>query len=64
MVFAIYQHESATGTHGPPHPEHLSHLLSHSIPLGCPRTLALGPLPHLLDLHWSSVLDMVMYMLQ
>ena len=48
----------------PPHPKHLSHLLSHSIPLGCPRTLALGPLLHPLDLHWSSVLHMVMYMFQ
>ena len=35
----------------------------HSIPLGCPRTLALGALLHALNLHGSPVLHMVMYML-
>ena len=34
---------------------------SHPIPLGCPRTSAMGALLHALHLHWSSVLHMVMY---
>ena len=48
----------------PPHPEPLSHLPPHPIPLGCPRALALGALLHALNLHWPSVLHMVMYMFQ
>ena len=38
MVFAIYQHESATGIHvsSPPHPEPSSYLPLHPIPLGNP----------------------------
>ena len=66
MVFAIYQHESATGTYVSPHPEPSSHLPPHPIPLGCPRALALGALLQFqcsaLNLHWSSVLHMVTYM--
>ena len=46
-----------------PHPEHPSHLPSHHIPLGCLRGPALGALLHTSDLHWSSILYMVMYML-
>ena len=61
MDFAIHQHESATGIHVSPYPESPSHLSSHPIPLGCPRTPALGALLHALNLHWSSVLHMVMY---
>ena len=41
-----------------------SHLPSHPIPLGCPRALALGALLHASNLHWSSVLHMVIYMFQ
>ena len=47
----------------PPHPEP-SYLPPHRIPLSCPRTLALGALLHSLNLHWSSVLHMVMYLFQ
>ena len=64
MVFAIHQHELATGTHVSPNPEPSSHLPLHPIPLGCPRALALGPLLHEWNLHCSSVLHMVMYMFQ
>ena len=39
-------------------------VLSHPIPLGCPRAPALGALRHASNLHWSSVLHMVMYMFQ
>ena len=33
-------------------------------PLGCPRVLALSALLHASNLHWSSILHMVIYMLQ
>ena len=36
MVFAIHQHELATGIHVSPHPESPSCLPPHPIPLGCP----------------------------
>ena len=53
MVFAIYQHESATGTYVSSHPEPSSHLPPHPIPLGCPRALALGALFHVLVICFS-----------
>ena len=62
MVFAIYQHETAAGIHVSSPPELPSHLPPHPIPLGCPRAPAWGALLHALNLHWSSILDMVMYM--
>ena len=62
MVFAIHQYESAMGT--PVFPEPHSHLPPYPIPLGCPRALALGVLLHASNLHWSSVLHMVIYMFQ
>ena len=37
MVFAIYWHESATGTHVSPHPEPLSDLCPHTIAWSCPK---------------------------
>ena len=33
----------------------------HPIPLGCLRALALSALLHALNLHWSSILHMVIY---
>ena len=36
-------------------------LLSKSLPLGCPRAPALGALLHASNLHWLSILHMVMY---
>ena len=41
-----------------------SHLPPHLIPLGCPRALALGALLHASNLHWSSILHVVIYMFQ
>ena len=64
MVFAIHQHESATGIHVPPLPEPLSHLPPYSIPLGCPRAQAFGALLHSLNTHLSSILHMAMYIFQ
>ena len=64
MVFPIHQNESATGVHvsnpswtplpspSPPYPSGLS------------QALALGALLHALNWHWSSSLQMVMYMFQ
>ena len=48
----------------PPHPEPTSHLPPHPIPLGCPSAPALSALIHASDLHWSSILHMVVYMFQ
>ena len=64
MAFAIHYHESATGTHVSPHTEPPSHLPPYPIPLGCPRAPALDALLYVLNLHWSSILHMVMYMFQ
>ena len=52
------------GAHVSLHPEAPFHLPPHPIPLGCPRAPALSALLHALNLHWSSVLHMVIYMLQ
>ena len=41
-----------------------SHLPPHPTPLGCPRALALGALLHASNLHWSSILHMVICMFQ
>ena len=59
MVFVIHQHELATSTHVPPHPKPSPHLPPDPNPLGCPRSLALGALLYALNLHWSSILHMV-----
>jgi len=48
----------------PPDPEPTSHFFPHPIPLGCPRALALGALFHTSNLHWPSVLHMIVYMFQ
>ena len=57
-------HGSVTGAHVSPHPEPPSHLPPHTTPLGCPRALALNALLHASNLHWSSILLMVIYMFQ
>ena len=41
-----------------------SHLPPHPIPLACPRAPALSTLLHTSNLHWPSVLHMVMFMFQ
>ena len=63
MVSAIHQHASATGTRVP-HYEPPSYLPLHPITLDCPRALTLSAMLHASNLHWSSVLHMVIYMLQ
>ena len=62
--FCHNQHESITGTHLVPHPEPATHLPPHPIPLGCPRAPALSALLHASNLHWSSILHMVIHMFQ
>ena len=64
MIFAIHQHELATGIHVSPSSWMPFHLPPHPIPLGCPRAPALGALLRALNLHWPSILHMVMYMFQ
>ena len=59
MVFAI-SHRCTCA----PHPELPSHLPPHPIPLGWLRAQALSVLPHALNLHWSSILHMVIYRFQ
>ena len=63
MFFDIHWNKLATST-CIPHPEPLSHIPHHLIPLGCLRTLALNSLLHASNLHWSSILHMVIYMFQ
>ena len=64
MVFVMHQHESATDIHVSPYSETPSHLPPHPILLGCPGAPALDALLHALNLCWSSVLHMAMYMFQ
>ena len=64
VVFAIHRHESAMSAHVSPHPEPPSRLSPHITPLGCPRALALSVLLHASNLHWPSILRMVIYMFQ
>ena len=64
MVFAIHQHESAVGANVFPHPGPHSLLPPHLILLGCTRALTLSVLLHASNLHWSSILHMVIYMFQ
>ena len=61
VVFATPRHESAVSTHVCPHPEPPSHLSPHLLPLGCPRAPVLGALLHALNLHWSCILYVVIY---
>ena len=64
VAFAIHWHESALGVHVSPGPVRPSHLPAHPIPQGCPSTPALSALFHTLNLDWSSVSHMVIYMFQ
>ena len=64
IVFATHRHESAMVIHVSPYSEHPSHIPPHSISLGCPRALAFCALLHAYDLHWSSILHMIIYMFQ
>ena len=64
MASALHWHESAMDVCVSHHPELPSHLHPHPIPLGCPRRPALSVLLHTSNLHWSSVLHMVIYMFQ
>ena len=48
----------------PPHAEPPSYLPPYPICLGCHRVPALGALPHASNLHWSSILHMVICMFQ
>ena len=45
-------------------PPPLPHLPPHPIPLGYPSALALSALLHVLNLEWSSILHMVIYVFQ
>ena len=64
MVFAIHQYESAIGIHVSPPSWTPSNLPPQPLPLGCHKAPALGALLHVSNLHWSSILHMVMYMFQ
>ena len=64
MVFAIHQHELATGTHVSPNPNAPHTSLPIPSPLGCARAPALGALFHASNLDWSSISHMVIYMFQ
>ena len=65
VLFAIHWHESVMVVHVS-HPQSWtpSYLLPHSIPLGCPNAPALSALFHALNLDWSSISHMVIYMFQ
>ena len=63
MVFVIHQHESAMGAHVSPVLNPLPTTLPPT-PLGCLRAMILGALLHASNLHWSSVLPMVIYTFQ
>ena len=60
-VFAIHRHELAMDEHVSPILNPLPHLPPHPIPLSWPRPPALSALLHALNLHWSSMLHMVIY---
>ena len=61
---ATRQYRSAMCAHVSHHLEPPSHFPPHPIPLGCPRTLTLSALLLASNLHWSSIVHMVIYMFQ
>ena len=61
VVFAIHWHESVMGVHVSPLPITLCHLPPHPIPLDCLSVPALSALFHALNLDWSSILYVVIY---
>ena len=61
---ATHRHGSAMGTQVPSHPEPPCHLPPHLIPLGCSKAPALNALLHASNFHRSSILHMVIYMIQ
>ena len=62
--FLPYTDMNQPRVHMCPHPEPPSLLPPHPIPLGCPRAPALSALLHAWNLHWSSILHMVIHMSQ
>ena len=62
MVSAIHQQEQAQVYMCPLHPESLSHLPPH--PLVVLEHRLWGALLHSLNLHWSTILHMIMYIFQ
>ena len=64
MAFAIHWHRSAMAVHASLLSWGPSHLPPHPIPLGCPSVLALNALLHALNLDWSSISHVVIYMSQ
>ena len=64
VIFTIYQHELGMGVQASPYPELPSDLPPHPIPLGCAWAPTLRAVRHVSNLHWSSILHMVIYMLQ
>ena len=62
--FAIHSHESSMGIHVSPPSQTPLHRLPYPIHLCCPKAPVLGTLLHALNLYWSSVLHMVMYVFQ
>ena len=64
IVSAIHQHELAMSIHVSPPSWTPLPPCSPLYPLGCPRALALGALLHASNLHWSSILHMIIYMFQ
>ena len=64
MVSATHQYELAVGMHVSPPFGTLSHLPHHQIPPSCHRAWVLGVPLHISNLHWLSVLHMVIYIFQ
>ena len=62
--FVIHRHESVTSIHVSPHPAIPFSPLSTPYPPGLSQSTSFGALLHVSNLHWSSVLHMVMYMFQ